>query len=183
MELTPFDIEGPYYRKNPPERRNYRRDDEKQRVLILMGRVYDQNGEPVPNARIDFWHADENGDYDTESDEMLFYGQQTTTVGKTVEIEGEQVKLKSGLYRLNSIRPGQYLNGDQYRPAHIHAKVWIDGAVVLTTQLYFADDPYNENDPWFSDKLLMESFQELAEVLELRSTVESFKFDFVVQVG
>lgn len=58
-------------------------------------------------------------------------------------VEGEQVKLKSGLYRLNSIRPGQYLNGDQYRPAHIHAKVWVDGAVVLTTQLYFADDPYN----------------------------------------
>ncbi|MFT4976684.1 MAG: protocatechuate 3,4-dioxygenase beta subunit [Myxococcota bacterium] len=45
---------------------------------------------------------------------------------------------------------------DQYRPAHIHAKVWIDGAEKLTTQLYFRDDPYLAIDPYVREDLIMD---------------------------
>ena len=50
---------------------------------------------------------------------------------------------------MRTIVPGRYLNGAQYRPAHLHLKVSGAGLRPLTTQLYFAGDPYNAADPWF----------------------------------
>jgi catechol 1,2-dioxygenase len=51
--------------------------------------------------------------------------------------------------------PGRYLNGREYRPAHIHIKVAAPGFAPLTTQLYFPGDPYNARDPFFLPGLLV----------------------------
>ena len=51
--------------------------------------------------------------------------------------------------------PGRYLNGAQYRPAHVHVKVSAAGHVPLTTQLYFPDDPYNAIDPFIKNKQIV----------------------------
>lgn len=152
MNLTPEDIEGPYYRENPPARRQFSPDE-----FVLSGRVFDHNGNAISNARIDFWHANEFGAYDTDSDEMQYYGQLET------DSEGD--------YDLISIVPGRYLDGNLYRPAHIHAKIWVNGVVVLTTQLYFKDDPYNETDRFFKPELIMDYYD------------DQHWFDFVVEVG
>ena len=58
-------------------------------------------------------------------------------------------------YRLSTIVPGRYLNGPQYRPAHVHVKVRARGFAELTTQLYFPDDPYNDVDPFIHRSLVM----------------------------
>ena len=39
-----------------------------------------------------------------------------------------------------SIYPGKYLNGSEYRPAHIHFKITPPSYPALTTQLYFQGD-------------------------------------------
>ncbi|MEM6927391.1 MAG: dioxygenase, partial [Myxococcota bacterium] len=80
------------------------------------------------------WHADPAGDYDGSADGK--YRGQTRTDA-------------DGAYRFETLVPGRYLNGAQFRPAHVHVKVWVDGVERLTTQLYFANDPYNDVDPWF----------------------------------
>ena len=60
-----------------------------------------------------------------------------------------------GAYRFETIIPGHYLNGPQYRPAHIHVKVHVGGSELLTTQLYFEGDPYNDVDPFIKQALIM----------------------------
>ena len=47
--------------------------------------------------------------------------------------------------------PGRYLNGNQYRPSHIHFRVTAPDHVELVTQLYFQGDPYIPIDPWAND--------------------------------
>lgn len=41
-----------------------------------------------------------------------------------------------GIYRVRTIVPGRYLNGRQYRSAHVHVKLRAVGFFPLTTQLY-----------------------------------------------
>jgi len=50
---------------------------------------------------------------------------------------------------------GRYLNGTEYRPAHIHLKVWVGGVERLTTQIYFEGDPYLESDLFVEDGLVI----------------------------
>lgn len=45
--------------------------------------------------------------------------------------------------------------GAQYRPAHVHVKVQVAGYKLLTTQLYFEGDPYNDIDPFIKKGLIM----------------------------
>jgi protocatechuate 3,4-dioxygenase beta subunit len=62
----------------------------------------------------------------------------------------------AGAYSFHSLVPGFYLNGPTYRPAHIHVKLWVAGAELLTTQLYFRDDPYNATDAFIEPGLIMD---------------------------
>ena len=51
---------------------------------------------------------------------------------------------------MSTVKSGWYLNGSAFRPSHIHVKVYVEGVEKLTTQLYFAEDPYLADDPWAS---------------------------------
>ncbi len=58
-------------------------------------------------------------------------------------------------YSFSTVRPGDYQIADSppdFRCAHIHVKLSADGFKPLTTQLYFADDPYDKTDHWFDAK-------------------------------
>jgi protocatechuate 3,4-dioxygenase beta subunit len=110
----------------------------------------------VRNAVLDFWQANDAGEYD--NDGFTFRG----------HIKVDQ----DGSYALETIIPGRYLNGATYRPAHLHVKVYVGTEERLTTQLYFEGDPYNEGDPWY------EPLRALA--LEDASNGKQASFDFAV---
>lgn len=138
-ELTSSDIEGPFYRDNPPHRAQLVSADEPGRGLVIVGTVFAADCEtPLVGAVVDVWHADDAGDYDNTSDAFRMRGQMTTN--------------EEGSYEFTTIRPGRYPNAGTYRPEHIHFKVtYQTGAsdtASLTTQLYFENDPFLENDPW-----------------------------------
>ena len=63
---------------------------------------------------------------------------------------------RNGYYEYETIMPGHYLNGSQYRPAHIHYMVEAPGYKKLITQLYFKNDPYNKIDPFIKKSLIIE---------------------------
>lgn len=153
-EFTVSNIEGPFFAPNSPERTNIRGTLPGQR-LLLRGKVLDPDCRPVAGAIVDFWQADEDGAYDTTGDTF----------------RGHQVTDDDGNYVLESIVPGRYLNGATYRPAHVHVKVGARGGV-LTTQLYFPDDPFNESDPFIDSRLIVDVVGE-GEQTEAR-------FDFVI---
>lgn len=153
---TARNIEGPFYKKGAPHRSVLvDPNDEGQRIRIT-GTLQSTKCAPIGGATIDVWQANAAGDYDLEG--FRFRGALTTDA--------------KGRYDLRTIIPGRYLNGDRYRPAHIHIKVKAKGFAVLTTQLYFAGDPYNDGDPFIDASLIMQHTAE--------KDIRRARFDFVL---
>jgi protocatechuate 3,4-dioxygenase beta subunit len=116
---TPPQQEGPFFSPGSPERSNLIDEGMPGVPIVLFGRVFDQDCLPIPGAKVDFWLADVNGEYDN--------------VGYT--LRGHVFTDADGYYTLESIEPTAYTG----RPAHIHVKVYApSGEELLTTQLYFA---------------------------------------------
>jgi len=90
---------------------------------------------PVANALLDFWHADEHGDYDNSG----------------FRYRGHQFTDAEGRYRLETIVPAEYPG----RTRHIHVKAQAPAGRVLTTQLYFPNEAANRRDGLFSPSLTM----------------------------
>jgi protocatechuate 3,4-dioxygenase beta subunit len=132
-ELTPPDIEGPFYLPDSPERSNLDTLGEAGVALALSGLVSDATCAPLANVIIEIWHADPSGGYDNSA---------------TQNYRGWVRSDADGGYAFTTLIPGRYPNAGTLRPSHIHLKIWRDGAQVLTTQLYFQGDPYLEEDPW-----------------------------------
>jgi protocatechuate 3,4-dioxygenase beta subunit len=74
----------------------------------------------MAKALLDFWHCDENGDYDN----------------KGFRYRGHLFTDDAGGFRLETIFPALYPG----RARHIHVKVQAPGRGILTTQLYFPGD-------------------------------------------
>jgi len=120
--LTQSQTEGPYYSPNTPERNSLLEEGMPGTRLLLVGYVLDQNCRPLPNAWLDFWQADANGEYDN--------------IG--YRLRGHQFSDSQGRYHLETILPGLYSS----RPIeHIHVKVQPEGGEVITSQLYFPAQP------------------------------------------
>jgi len=134
---TTADILGPYYRANAPFRSDLTIPGDPGTILNYKGVVKDENCNPLNNAIVDVWQANDGAVYDGTSANFNYRGQFQTGA--------------NGEYAFHSIKPGWYLNGAQYRPAHIHFRVTKPGYTELITQLYFQGDPYIANDPWASD--------------------------------
>lgn len=101
---------------------------------------------PLIDAELDVWQATHSGHYDNDG----------TMPPNTLLLRGRIKTDGDGRYRLRTIVPGRYLNGKQYRPAHVHVKIRAASHPVLTTQLYFPDDPYNDIDPFIHKSLIMD---------------------------
>ncbi|HEX7054382.1 MAG TPA: intradiol ring-cleavage dioxygenase [Burkholderiales bacterium] len=132
--ITPRQTEGPFFKPSSPERISLV-SNAKAASLVVVGRVVDRNCKPVAGALLDFWHADERGEYD--NDGFRFRGHQFTDA--------------EGRYRLETSLPGNY----GARTRHIHVKVQAAGGPILTTQLYFPGEPQNARDGLFRPELVV----------------------------
>ena len=118
---TPRDMEGPFYKAGAPLRGSLIEPGAKAERMVLTGRVLSRDCKPLANASLDFWHADERGEYD----------------GGGYRYRGRVATDGEGRYRLETNLPALYPG----RPRHIHVKVQAaPGARTLTTQLYFRDE-------------------------------------------
>ncbi len=137
--VTADNIEGPFYKPGAPHRAVLATDRDDGERLVLSGTVRTTACEPLANAELDIWHADARGAYDNDG-----YG-----------LRGKLVTDRLGRWQVKTIVPGRYLNGRRYRPTHIHVKLRAAGQRELTTQLYFAGDPYNDGDDFIVPSLIM----------------------------
>jgi protocatechuate 3,4-dioxygenase beta subunit len=155
LKPTGKDIEGPFYRKNPPEGSVLCGPDEPGEKLTLSGQVLNTSGKPIPGARVELWQADREGNYDIadpkDKDNPAF--PYKFRVYQNAGAQGE--------YGFTSIKPGHYQIGENaWRTGHLHVKVAAPGFQPLTTQLYFAGDEHNDTDGWFSqDRVVTETPQ------------------------
>jgi protocatechuate 3,4-dioxygenase beta subunit len=130
VELT----EGPYYKANPPQNATLRTAGVAGTPLTLTGYVVSQSCQPIANAKLDFWQADGNGNYDNS--------------GYT--LRGWQLADANGAYRLETVIPGLYPG----RTEHIHFKVTVNGKT-YTSQLFFPGVSQNEGDSIYSAQMLV----------------------------
>ncbi|WP_414940002.1 carbohydrate-binding protein [Amycolatopsis sp. cmx-11-51] len=132
---TPAQTEGPYFKPNSPQRTSLVTPNTQGTRLTVSGYVFGLGCLPIARALLDFWQADVNGAYDN--------------VGYT--FRGHQFTNDQGAFTLSTIVPGLYPG----RTRHIHVKVQAPGGRVLTTQLYFPNEPRNNTDTIFDPRLLM----------------------------
>ena len=123
-------------------------------LLTVSGRVLTTSCQPINAAKLDFWQADNAGNYDN--------------VGYT--LRGHQFTATDGTFTLRTIVPGLYPG----RTRHLHVKVQSPNGPVLTTQLYFPAEGRNATDGIFSSALLMN----IRDAADGRAAT----FDFVVAI-
>lgn len=144
---TADNIEGPYYRAGAPMRIDLTEPGTLGVRVVVRGTVATSDCTPIAGAELDFWQADADGGYDNDGVD--------DPPDQAFVLRGRMLTDDEGRYELRTIIPGHYLNGAQFRPAHIHVSVRASGFAPLTTQLYFEGDPYNEIDPFIIESLIM----------------------------
>lgn len=134
---TPRQTEGPFYTPGTPRRDSLVEPGSTARRIVLAGFVLSPDCRPVAGALLDFWHADETGDYDNRG----------------FRYRGHVIADAQGRYRVETIVPAIYPG----RARHIHVKVGHAGRAPLTTQLYFPNDPGNARDGLYRPELLLQA--------------------------
>ena len=108
---TPPDMLGPFYKPNAPERTRTGTG------IVVVGAVRSAKGcAALPGARVEWWSADERGDYRDE-------------------LRATQHADAQGRFTYETVVPGRYPG----RPPHLHVRITAPGHKPLVTQLYPRD--------------------------------------------
>jgi len=135
-EPTLEQTEGPFFKPRSPERADLRETGVAGRAVDLFGLVLTRSCEPVTDAVVDLWHADDAGAYDN----------------KGFRLRGHVLTDHEGRYAFRTIMPGLYPG----RTRHYHVKIKAPGETpVLTTQFYFPEEKRNRQDSLFRRDLVM----------------------------
>src|SRR5688500_14377658 len=126
---TARQTEGPFFRAGSPGRDDLVEPGSKARQVELTGFVLTRGCNPVARAVVAVWHADERGAYDN----------------KGFRYRGRVYTDEKGRSRIRTIQPALYPG----RTRHYHVNVAAGGKLLLTTQLYFPDEPGNRRDGLF----------------------------------
>jgi len=127
--ITPPVPEGPFYKDEKLNRIDIT-ETKKGTAIEYIFKVEDENCKPIQGAIVDIWQCDSEGIYSDFKQE--------NTVNETW-LRGYQITDKHGMCRFKSIFPGWY-NG---RITHLHAKVHVNNATVLTTNFFFPKEMEN----------------------------------------
>ena len=130
-------IEGPFFKPASPLRGDLRETGMAGRPAELAGFVLTRSCRPVAGALIELWHANDQGEYDNTG----------------FRLRGHLFADAKGHYAFKTIMPGLYPG----RTRHFHIKVQAAAeSPVLTTQLYFPDEPRNQEDDFYRPELTMQ---------------------------
>lgn len=101
------------------------------KAVRLTGTVYDGNGDPIPDAMLEIWQADENGEIPQKSGSLVRDGFTFTGWGRgTVDNEGT--------YTFSTVDPGATEEG---KAPFIHLVIFARGLLnKLHTRIYLPDD-------------------------------------------
>src|SRR5579872_5188991 len=143
MDLTPTPSQtvGPYLHLGLTDLRSIPRlagDDAQGERVWLTFRVLDGEGAPVPDAMIELWQADSEGNY----------AHQDSADGASFRGFGRLATAENGSCTFETIRPGCVAGpGGTVQAPHVNVSILGRGILKrLSTRLYFAGDPANDAD-------------------------------------
>ena len=153
-------IEGPLYVAGAPEEKGFARLDDgtdldNGTVLFMQGTVYGEDGKPLPNAKVEVWHANSLGNYSffdkSQSDFNLRRSIMSDQDGKYVALTTMPVGYgcpPEGTTQFVLNKLGRHGN----RPSHVHYFVSAPGYRKLTTQFNIEGDQYLWDDFAFATR-------------------------------
>lgn len=164
--------------------------DHKGEDMFIHGRILDTQGQPVADAVLDVWQANDEG----------FYDVQQKGIQPDFNLRGVFRTGADGRFWFRAVKPKFYpipddgtvgkllgaLGRHPYRPAHLHFILKADGFETLTTHIFDPDDPYINSDAVFGVKeSLLAEFRrvddaERARQLEFEGWFWEVEYDFVL---
>ncbi|MBV8847312.1 MAG: protocatechuate 3,4-dioxygenase subunit beta, partial [Bryobacterales bacterium] len=113
-------------------------------LILVSGRVMDEDGSPIAGAVIEIWQANSCGKYIHELDRF------DAPLDPNFTGQGRLITDFEGRYQFLSVKPGAYPvieSGWWWRPPHIHFSIfgpsWMNRYV---TQIFFPGEPLNQID-------------------------------------
>jgi len=150
--LTPSQTVGPYFKYGLTPNGDYDWNDAFTGNLItpdatgerirVEGRVYDGEGQPVPDAMLEVWQADAQGRFADPQDQRALPNAKFRGFGRC-GTDG------NGAYAFDTIKPGSVPDPDGKPQApHILLAVFARGMLRhFYTRIYFSDEAANAGDP------------------------------------
>jgi hydroxyquinol 1,2-dioxygenase len=164
-EATEATVFGPFFVEDSPRFTNG--DDLANGApgepCYMQGRVLSVTGEPIPDAHIEVWQADDEGHYDVQYDEL-----------SEARGRGHLYSDEEGRYYFWSVGPEAYpipddgpvgelleaANRSPMRPAHVHFMIKAPGYETLVTHVFADGDEHLDSDAVFGVKSsLVTSFE------------------------
>lgn len=122
---------------------------------VVRGRVLSVDGSPLAGAQLDVWHANEDGWYDVQRNDL-----------PDQHLRGLFTTDAAGRYWFRTILPAHYpiphdgpvgdllrrTGRHPWRPAHIHFIAEAAGHTPVTTHLFLGSSPYLDDDTVFGVK-------------------------------
>ncbi|MCF2857592.1 protocatechuate 3,4-dioxygenase [Pseudoalteromonas sp. SMS1] len=185
QDITPSEMEGPYYPITPLDDKDAdltrvkgKSGVAKGEIIEVFGQVLDQNLNPIEGVTVDLWQANTYGKYHHPHDPNP----------KPIDENFQPwAILKSGSkgdYKIKTIMPGLYpIEGtDMIRTAHIHFKISKNGYKSLLTQMYFPNHPANADDPLILERTEKETALMTAKKLkDSPEGIPQYQFNFIIQ--
>ena len=153
-EATSSTVFGPFFREDSPRVQNGNdiANGAPGKPCFIQGQVRSITGEPLPNAHIEIWQADEDGFYDVQYKES-----------SQVQGRGHLYADNNGHYSFWSVKPEAYpipadgpvgdllqaANRSPMRPAHVHFMIKAPGYKTLITHVFEENDRYLDSDAVF----------------------------------
>jgi protocatechuate 3,4-dioxygenase alpha subunit len=141
--------------------------------ILLIGHVYDGNGQLIRDAFLEFWQANPDGVYDSAYD-----------LDKAFNCFGRTATTDAGEWTIKTVKPGIVKNAAGVAmAAHVNVALFARGINIhLQTRLYFDDEPEaNAVDPVLN---LIEQPHRRESLIARRCTVDgkpAYRFDIHVQ--
>ncbi|MEC9342557.1 MAG: intradiol ring-cleavage dioxygenase [Pseudomonadota bacterium] len=151
--------------------------DQKGEDMFVSGRILDTDGNPIDEAIIDVWQANDEG----------FYDVQQKGIQPDFNLRGVFRTGADGRYWFRAVKPRYYpipddgtvgkmlgaLGRHPHRPAHLHYIIKADGFETLTTHIFDPDDPYIDSDAVFGVKASL-----LAEFRRIEDPERAREYEF-----
>lgn len=130
-ELTPEQVEGPYFVDTGLDRVDVREDREGTPLRVRLTIVAAGSCAPIEGAAVELWHADAGGSY---SGFDVSDGNLADHEGRTF-LRGFQRTDAAGAVEFETVYPGWYPG----RAPHVHLSVLVGDDKLVSTQCYFDD--------------------------------------------
>jgi catechol 1,2-dioxygenase len=152
---TETSVEGPFYAPDAPLVKSPcvlpHRPGEPGDILLLSGTVRSTDGEPLSGAMLDMWQSDAQGAYSHFN---------IPKAEAPWNLRARVIADESGRFEVQTWLPSPYqvpkdgptgallrgIGRHAWRPAHLHLRITQETCETLTTQLFFAGDPWIDSD-------------------------------------